>query len=88
MEAKIVPLTALRLKLLQYLNRANRLGREYIITKNSKPYAVIMGYEEWESWKETLEIMSDPALMQQIKRGKAYFDRGGKGKSIDEVFKE
>lgn len=87
MEAKIIPVTTLRPKLLQYLNRANRLGQEYIVTKNGKPSAVIMGYEEWESWKETLEIMSDRKLMRRIKKGRAYFERGGKGKSIDEVFK-
>ncbi len=86
-EAKIIPVTSLRTKLLQYLNRASQLGQEYIVTKNGKPYAVIMGYEEWESWKETLEIMSDPKLMRRIKKSRAYFARGGKGKTIDEVFK-
>ena len=86
MEAKIVPVTALRPKLLEYLNRASRLGQEYIVTKNGKPSAVIMSFDEWESWKETIEILSDPAAMRRIRKAQAYFRRGGKGKTIREVF--
>lgn len=87
METKIIPVTALRPRLLRYVSRAGRLGQEYIITKNGKPSAVIMGYNEWESWRETIEILSDPALMRRIRRNKRYFVRGGKGKSIADVFK-
>lgn len=87
MEAKIVPVTALRPKLLQYLNRASRLGQEYIVTKNGKPSAVIMSFDEWESWKETIEILSDPRAMRRIRSARAYFRRGGKGKPIAGVFK-
>ncbi|MCC6273812.1 MAG: type II toxin-antitoxin system Phd/YefM family antitoxin [Deltaproteobacteria bacterium] len=88
MEAKIVPVTALRPRLLQYVGRADKFGQEYIITKNGKPSAVIMGFDEWESWKETVEILSDPKLLRRIKKGRDYFARGGKGKSIAEVFKK
>ncbi|HCU25551.1 MAG TPA: prevent-host-death protein [Deltaproteobacteria bacterium] len=86
MEAKIIPVTALRPRLLQYVGRADKLGQEYIITKNGKPSAVIMGYEEWESWKETMEILSNPKLMKRIQKSKRYFAQGGKGKTIEEVF--
>ncbi len=37
---------------------------------------------------ETLDVLSDPVMMQQIKRSRIYFARGGKGKSFKEVFKE
>lgn len=87
MEAKIVSVTSLRPKLLQYLNRANRLGQEYVITKNGKPSAVIMSFEEWESWKETIEVLSDTKAMRRLLRSQAYFRRGRKGKTIEETFK-
>ena len=35
---------------------------------------------------ETLEILSDPAAMAQIRRSEAYFRRGGKGLTIEQVF--
>ena len=86
MNAKIIPVTELRPKLLECISKAQKLGQEYIVTKNGKPAAVVVGYDEWEGLKETLEIMSDPKLMKRIKKGIAYFDRGGKGKTIEEFF--
>lgn len=87
MDAKIIPVTALRPKLLEYIGRASKTGQEFIITKNGKPSAVIIGFDEWESWKETHEILSDPDAMRRIRKSQAYFRRGGRGKTIDEVFK-
>ena len=86
MEAKIVPVTALRPRLLRCVGLANRIGQEYVITKNGKPSAVIVGFDEWQSWKETQEILSEPAILRRIRKGKRYFARGGKGKTIHEVF--
>ena len=88
MTAKIIPVTELRPKLLECVSKAQKLGQEYIVTKNGKPAAVVMGYDEWEGLKETLEIMSDPKLVKRILKNKAYFDRGGKGQTIEEVFGE
>ena len=87
MEAKIVSVTRLKPKLLKVISRAQELGQEYVVTKNGHPAAVIMGFDEWESWRETLEILSDPKAMKRIRRGLAYFNRGGKGKSLEEVFR-
>lgn len=87
MRAEVVSVTVLRPKLIEYLNRVNRLGQQYIVTKNGKPSAVILSFDEWESWKETIEILSNPAAMRRIRKSKNYFDRGSKGKTIKEVFK-
>ena len=86
MDATIVPVTGLRPKLLQCVSRAHRLGTEYVITKNGNPAAVILGYAEWESWKETVEILSNPALLRKLRKTRGYFHRGGKGKTLSEVF--
>ena len=86
MEVKLVPVTTLKPRLLKAVSQAQRLGQEFVITKNGKPAAVLIGFEEWESWKETLEILSDPKAMRRIRKNIAYFKRGGKGKTIEEVF--
>ena len=88
METKIISVTDLKPKLLRMISLAQKLGQEYVVTKNGKPAAVIMGFDEWESWKETLEIMADKKAMIRIKKNAEYFDRGGKGKSIEEVFRD
>jgi antitoxin YefM len=51
------------------VDQANKLLDEYIITVNGSPAAVLMSVKEYESWKETTEIMSDPELMRAIKDG-------------------
>lgn len=86
MEAKIVSVTQLKPKLLKVISRAQKLGQEYVVTKNGHPAAVIMGFDDWESWRETLEILSDRGAMRRIKKNLSYFSRGGRGKSLDEVF--
>ena len=87
MEAKILSVTQLKPQILKVISMAQKAGQEYVVTKNGHPAAVIMSYEEWESWKETMEILSDPKLLRRIQRNRAYFTRGGKGKTIAEVFK-
>ena len=69
MEMKIVSVTQLKPKLLKVISRAQKLGQEYVVTRNGRPAAVILGYEEWESWRETLEILVDEKAMRRIRRG-------------------
>ena len=86
MEAKILSVTQLKPRILKVVSMAKEAGQEYVITKNGRPAAVIMNYEEWESWKETVEILSDPKAMARIRKNIAYFKRGGRGYTIEEVF--
>ena len=86
MAAKIVSVTQLKPKLLEVISRAQKLGQEYLVTKNGRPAAVIMGFDEWESWRETLEVLSDKSAMKRIRRSLRYFRSGGRGKSLEQVF--
>ncbi len=47
-----------------------------IITKKGKPEAVLMSYEEFEGWLETLEIMSNPKAAKRIKEARAKAKKG------------
>ncbi len=86
MGAKIVPVTQLKPQILKVISMAHEAGQEYIVTKRGQPAAVIMSYDEWESWKETMEILSDPKAMACIRKNQAYFNRGGRGYTIEDVF--
>lgn len=77
----------LRPNLLKVVNDAQRLGEEFVITKNGEPMAVIVGYDEWESWDETMEILADEGALKRIQASLAYFKRGGRGKGIGEVLR-
>ena len=54
----------------------------------ARPVAVLINYAEYERVKETIDILSDSDLMQQIHKSQAFYDTGQKGLSFDEVFGE
>lgn len=64
---KTLPITDARNNLPKLVENASKRLDEYVITVNGKPTAVLMSADEFESWKETLEILSDPKLMKDLK---------------------
>ncbi len=64
-----LPITKAREELPKLVDNASKKLDEYIITVNGSPAAVLMSVAEYESWKETTEIMSNPELMKAIKEG-------------------
>lgn len=73
---KTLPITEARSKLTTLVDRTNRLLEEYVITVRGKPAAVIMSHDEYESWKETNEILSDPKILKNIKKSEAEIKKG------------
>src|SRR3954451_23579997 len=47
-----------------------------IVTKNGSPVAVILAVEDYESLMETLEVLSDPAAVAEIREAQARMDAG------------
>ena len=62
----IVNATEARKNLLNIVDRASNNLEEFVIMKKGNAKAVIISYEEYDSWKETVEILSDQALMKKI----------------------
>jgi len=59
---------------------------EIVITRNGSPAAVLVSPEEYESWKETLAVRSDPGLMKEIRKGlKALKARRSRLYTLDEL---
>lgn len=58
------------------------------MTRNGRPVAVLVSPEDLESLEETLAIMSDPALMDQIRESEAALAAGERGIGLDELRKE
>ncbi|HSW97270.1 MAG TPA: type II toxin-antitoxin system prevent-host-death family antitoxin [Candidatus Saccharimonadales bacterium] len=71
-----LPITKAREDLTTLVERANRLLEEYVITVNGSPAAVLLSVSEFESWKETVAILSDKTLLQAIKEGEDYLKKG------------
>ena len=51
------------------VDRAGRLSERIVVTKNGRPEAVVMGADEFESWVETLELLTNPKAVKSLKQG-------------------
>jgi len=69
------------------IDRASNNLEEFTIVKNGQVKAVIMSAEEFEGWKETIEIMGNPELMQQIAEGEEAIKRG-EVVPLDDLYKD
>lgn len=60
------PLTQARNRLSEIVDEVTATGSEFVITLHGKPAAVVMGYEDYESLIETLNILSDTETMKAL----------------------
>ncbi|MEW6297957.1 MAG: type II toxin-antitoxin system Phd/YefM family antitoxin [Thermodesulfobacteriota bacterium] len=87
---RILPLATAKAKLSQLVAAVASTDEEVTITKNGRAVAVLMSYEEFESWKETLEIVSDQEFLAEIRKGITELKKGrGKifrARDLDRLF--
>ena len=61
--------TEARKNIFKIADEVQKPGNYYTLTENGRPKAVVMSAEEFESWKETMDVMSEmPDLADDIKR--------------------
>ncbi|MGH9271907.1 MAG: type II toxin-antitoxin system Phd/YefM family antitoxin [Ilumatobacteraceae bacterium] len=73
------PLTEVRDNLSEIIENVASTGEEWVITKHGRPVAVILGYDEYESLIETVNVISDDDAMDAITAGLADLDESGGG---------
>lgn len=82
-------LSEAKMKLSSLVDRVNNLDEEIIITKNGRPAAVLVSPEDFEGWKETVLIHSDPGFVKEIKKGlKALKDKKANLYTLEELFEK
>src|SRR5688572_18884337 len=86
--AKILPISEVKARLPELVTGVAEREDEVIVTRNGKPAAMLVSYAEYESLKETLDVLSDPELMRQIRQSLAEIASGKKALSFEEVFGE
>lgn len=84
---RTLPITEARINLPTLVDNAKRKLDEYIITVKGTPAAILLSIDEYESLKETLEIMSDKKLMKELKEAEEDI-KAGRVQSWEEVKKE
>lgn len=71
-----LPITKARENLPNLVKNAKNKLSEYIITLNGVPAAILISVEEYDSMKETNEILGDKKLMNAIKKGEEDIKKG------------
>ncbi len=66
---KVLSVSEAKMKLSELVERVASTDEEVMITKNGRPAAVLVSPDEYEGWRETIEIKRDPELMDEIRAG-------------------
>lgn len=79
-----LPLSEVKAHLSELVDRVEGQHDRVTITRNGRPAAVLLSPDDLESLEETLEIMSDRALMEAIAEG-GEAARTGHVHSLEEI---
>jgi antitoxin YefM len=82
--AEHMPLADVKNRLSEVVERLEREHGRVVITKHGRPAAVLISVDDLEGLEETLEILSDKALMRRIRKAQAEIDAG----EVEELTKE
>lgn len=71
-----LPLAEVKNRLSEVVDRIERSHGRVIITKHGQPSAVLMSLEDLDSLEETLAILGNPRLVEQIREAEAEIAQG------------
>ena len=86
--SKTMPISEVKTRLPELVSNVVEREDEIVITRNGKPAAVLVNYDEYESLKETLDVLSDPAAMRQIAQSKSFYAKRRQGETFEALFGE
>lgn len=83
-----LPLATVKSRFSELVDRVARQQDRVVITRHGVPAAVLMSPDDLESLEETLDVMSDPELVAQIRESREAIARGEPGIDLDELIAE
>jgi prevent-host-death family protein len=83
-----LPISEVKARLPELVTGVEDREEEVVVTRKGRPAAVLVNHAEYERLKETIDVLSDPALMRQIALSRRFFARRRRGLSFEDVFGE
>lgn len=74
--SETLPLSHVKAHLSEIADRVEGEHERIVVTRNGRPAAVLISPDDLAGLEETLEILSDPALVKRIREGEAAVVRG------------
>lgn len=81
----VEPLRTVRDHLSDFVDRAEHEHERVVVTRNGRPAAVLIGYNDLAALEETLEILSDAEAMADIRQAHYEVARGEVIEGVDAV---
>ncbi len=86
---KTLPLSEVKMKLSALVDRVEATDEEVVITRNGRPAAILVSLDEYESWKETVAVKSQPGLVDEIGNGlKQLKERKTRLYTLEDLFED
>nr|NLD40412.1 type II toxin-antitoxin system Phd/YefM family antitoxin [Actinomycetales bacterium] len=79
------PLREVRDHFSEVIDAVEKEHERVTVTRNGKPVAVIMSVEDLESLEETLDVLSDPPALAEIREGLAAYEVGDVVRGTDAI---
>lgn len=76
MSDRTLPLAEIKKRLSQIVDGVEQHHDRIVLTRHGRPAAVIMSPHDLESLEETLDILSNPATMREIRRSERAIEQG------------
>ena len=73
---RTLPLSEIKAKLSEVIDEIVTTQERFTVTRNGRPVAVLLSTDDLEAIEETLAILSDPAAMREIEKGRAAIASG------------
>jgi prevent-host-death family protein len=73
--AEQLPLAEVKNRLSEVVEQVETQHARVTITKHGRPAAVVMSVDDLDSLEETLRVLSDPALLAQVRASRAERDQ-------------
>lgn len=81
----VEPLRAVRDHLSDFVDRAEREHERVVVTRNGRPAAVLIGYDDLAALEETLEILADPQTRDELAHARDEVAAGDVVRGVDAV---
>jgi PHD/YefM family antitoxin component YafN of YafNO toxin-antitoxin module len=86
-ETNTVNYSEMREKLASHLEQCSKYGKRFKIIRNGRAEGMLISTAEWDQMLETLAIVTDPAMMEQLIQSEKDIKKGRVHK-LDDVFNE
>lgn len=84
---RTIAISEAKVKLSQFVDEVYKTHDSITISKDGEPETVLMSIQEYESLVETLEVLSDPELMEDIRISEREM-KTGKSISLERMKRE